>query len=206
MTKINFVRIFLTVVGVFPLLFVVSACNLIRQNDASANQSNAAASEPATRPTRDPNAPKYFESVEEINRIKSAFVDKIGGEVKILHLNLGEAYAEIQAQDPKKPENVDEYTYRNGALEKVVPVKLSGPGKLEDNLFKLNDVALEKIPELVRDALERSKDLENPKSSLVRIELSNDGKIEIHANVSSDRKNAFLVSDAKGKFIEYRRY
>lgn len=203
MKKTIFLRIVFTFVGVFSTLLLFSACNLMRQNEAPVNQPIAVSS---PRPTRDPNAPKYFESVEEINRIKKAFAEKVGGEMKVLHLNMSENYADIQAQDPRKPENVDEYVYRNGAIEKVVPVKLSGPGKLEDNLFKLDDVALEKIPELVREAMERSKDLENPKPSLVRIELSSDGKIEVHANISSDRKNAYLVSDAKGKIIEYRRY
>lgn len=203
MAKLKVLRIVLSAVGIFPLLFFFSACNPPLQYQNPGNQPINASS---PRPTRPPNAAKYFESVEEINKIKTAFTEKVGGDVKILYLNLSENYSEIQAQDPKKPENVDQYSYRDGAIEKVLPVKLSGSGKLEDNLFKLNDVALEKIPELVRDAMERSKDLENPKPSLVRIELSRDGKIEIHSNISSDRKSAYLVSDAKGKFVEYRRY
>ena len=77
-------------------------------------------------------------------------------------MNLAENYAQIQAQDPQKLENVDQYTYRDGAFERIVPVKISGDVKLEDNLISLNDVALEKIPDLVREAMERSKDLENP--------------------------------------------
>jgi len=190
----------------FSLILGSSACSYLRQNNSPDSQTNVNALQPQRRPTRDPNAPKYYESVEEIGKIKAAFKERIGGEVKILEMNLAENYSQIQAQDPNKPENVDQYTYRDGALEKVVPVKISGSGKLEDNLFKLDDIALEKIPELMRDTMERSKDLEDPKPSLVRIDLNHQGKVEIHLNVNSARKNAYMVCDAKGKFIRYQRY
>lgn len=106
---------------------------------------------------------------------------------------MAENYAQIQAQDPQKLENADQYTYRDGAFERIVPVKISGDGKLEDNLISLNDVALEKIPDLVRESMERSKDLENPKPSLVRIELDHKGKPEINVSINSTRKNALMV-------------
>ena len=183
-----------------------SACSSLNQNNSSVSQTNVNISQPQRRPTRDPNAVKYFESVEEIAKIKAAFAEKIGGEVKILEMNLAENYSEIQAQDPRKPENVDQYTYRDGAMEKVVPVKISGSGKLEDNLFNINDVATEKIPDLVREAMERSKDLEDPKPSLVRLELDHKGKPEINVSISSTRKNALMVCDAKGNVIRYQRY
>ena len=182
------------------------ACSFLRQNTSSVSQTNVNISQPQGRPTRDPNAPKYYESVEELNKIKAAFKEKIGGELKILEMNLAENYSQIQAQDPNKPENVDQYTYRDGAMEKVVPVKISGSGKLEDNLFKLDDMPLEKIPDLVREAMERSKDLEEPKPSLVRLDLNHQGKPEIHVSITSTRKNALMVCDAKGNVIRYQRY
>lgn len=198
-------QIALAITGI-SLIVGSSACNFFRQNNSSVSQSDINASQPQRRPTRVPNAVKYFESVEEINKIKAVFAEKIGGEVKVLYLNLDENYAEIQAQNPQKLENVDQYSYRDDAFERVLPVKISGFGKLEDNLFKLNGVALEKIPELVREAMERSKDLENPKPSGVRIDRNSSGKVEIHLNVNSTRKNAYLVCDAKGNIIKYDRY
>lgn len=185
------------------LISGAAACSSAGSNSPSAT---TGAATPFVMPTRDPNAVKYFQSVEEIKKIKSAFSEKAGGELKVMDFILAENYAVTKAQDPKKPENVDEYTYRDGALEKVVPVRLSGPGKLEDNLLKLDDIALEKIPDLVREAAERSKDLENPEVVLVRIAPSFRGKPEINVDVRSARKNAMLTSDGKGNIVEYKTY
>lgn len=200
----SLVKTSLFVLGILSILSPCLSCS--SANNQAVSGSNVNSSYPQKRPTRAPDAVKYFESVEEINKIKATFAEKVGGELKVLYLNLHDNYAEIQAQNPQKPENVDQYSYRDDAFERVLPVKISGSGKLEDNLFNLNDVALEKIPELMRDALERSKDLEDPKPSGVRIDINSRGKLEIHLNVSSTRKNAFLVADAKGKFVEYTRY
>lgn len=200
----SLVKTFLFVLSILSVSFLGSSCST--PNNQAVNGLDANSAQPQRRPTRAPDAVKYFESVEEINKIKAVFAEKVGGELKVLYLNLDDNYAEIQAQNPQKPENVDQYSYRDDAFERVLPVKISGSGKLEDNLFNLKDVALEKIPELMRDAMERSKDLENPQPSSVRIELNHEGKVEIDLNVNSTRKNAFLVADAKGKFIRYTRY
>lgn len=182
-----------------------SACKTADGN-SSAVQPNPVAT-PFVRPTRDPNAVDYFESADQINRIKAAFTEKIGDDVKFISFQINENYAITKAQDPKKPENVDEYTYRDGAMEKVVPVKLSGPGKLEDNLINLNDVALDKIPELVREALARSKDLEGAKAVQVRVAPDiMKGKPQISVDIVATRKNAMLVSDEKGKIISYKTF
>jgi len=198
-------QIALVITGIF-LTIGSSACSFLRQNNSSVSQSNVNASQPQRRPTRDPNAVKYFESVEEMNKIKAVFAEKIGGELKVMDFTVAENYAITQAQSPQNPENIDQYSYRNDAFEKVVPVKLSGDGKLEDNLFNINDVALEKIPELVREAMERSKDLENPKPQLVRVALDNKGKINISVAINSTRKNASLDADAKGNITGYSRF
>lgn len=190
-------------IGGAAFIFGSSACSL--SGDKSAGIQPGAAT-PFVMPTRDPNAVKYFESADELNRIKAVFAEKIGGEVKVIKLVIDENRVEMQAQDPKKPENVDEYEYRDGVMKPAVPVRLMGGGKLEDNLIKLNDVALEKIPELTREALERSKNLENPKILLVQTHLTTDGKPQILINVESTRKSAMLTCDIKGKVIEYRQF
>ena len=199
-----------SLIAIFIIVIVVSACNLLKSND-SAGQPNSGY--PQQQPTRDANAVPYFASVEEINKIKAVFTEKVGGDIKPLYIYFLANYAELQAQDPKKPENVDQYSYRDDAFDRQIPVKLSGPGKLEDNLFNLNDVALEKIPELVKDALERSKDLENPKVSIVRIALNpsfidqkNENKPEISINIEGTRKNAAMKADAQGKVLDYHKY
>lgn len=198
-----FAKYFQTALAITSVFIVASssACNFSDGN-SSVGQSNI--NQSFGQPKRDPNAVKYFESVEEINRSKAAFAEKIGGDIKITSMRIYEDYVEMQAQDPQKPENVDRYTYRNGALDKVDPVELIGGGKLEDNLFKLNDVAIEKIPELTREAMERSKNMENPKILVVQIVLSVSGIPEILVNVKGTRKHVMLTSDIKGNIISYR--
>jgi hypothetical protein len=99
-------KIFQTALAVAGASLIVgaAACNLAG-NKSSVGQSNIIL--PQARPTRDPNAVKYFESVEEINKLKAAFTEKIGGEVKILEMSVAENYAQMQVQDPQKLENVD---------------------------------------------------------------------------------------------------
>jgi len=83
---------------------------------------------------------------------------KVGGSpVKALHLWVYPGYIKMQAQDPNKKENVDEYRF-NGSVEDPTPVRLLGKpdqAKLEKNLFSLDDVDFSKLPGLIADAKTR---------------------------------------------------
>lgn len=48
--------------------------------------------------------------------------------------------AEAQIQDPDKPENVDAFEFRGQSVGSPVPVRLTGAGDLEANLFPVADV------------------------------------------------------------------
>lgn len=68
----------------------------------------------------------------------------------LIHFSSG--FASVQAQDPAKPKNVDEYKYMGGSVGDPVPVKLSGDGELEANLFASSEVAWDKIPVMMEQA------------------------------------------------------
>lgn len=76
------------------------------------------------------------------------------GEFKALEITVhpDQPRAQLQAQDPAKPANVDAYEYTGGAVSKPVPVKLSGDGSLEENLFAVGEVAWDKLPTMFEEA------------------------------------------------------
>jgi len=131
-----------------------------------------------------------------------------GGEVKALDLSVYENNLKIQVQDPQKKENVDGYDYKNGVISEPVPVRLYGGGNLEQNLFKLKEVNLAKIPELIDEAREKSQELEGAKVThvIVKKDLPFSNKVKIRVYLSGTRKSAWLVADASGKVIEYKTF
>jgi len=50
------------------------------------------------------------------------------------------SYASLQSQDPANPANVDERDWRNGVVGDPAPVRLTGTGALEPNLFSLDEI------------------------------------------------------------------
>jgi hypothetical protein len=154
-----------------------------------------------------PEAEDFFES-DALSELEPKMTEKIGGEVKALDLSIYENNLKIQVQDPKKTENVDGYDYKNGVISEPVPVRLYGGGNLEQNLFKLKEVNLAKIPELIDEAREKSQDLEGAKVThvIVKKDLPFSNKIKIRVYLSGTRKSAWLVADADGKVIEYKTF
>lgn len=158
-------------------------------------------------PVSTPNAEVFFEG-NVLSEFEAKIAEEIGGEVRALDLIVYESFVKTQVQDPQKKENVDSYTYKNGGFEAPVPVRLSGSGSLEQNLFKLKEVNLARIPELIDEAREKSQDLEGAKVShvIIKKDLPFSNKIKIRVYVSGTRKSAWLVADADGKVIEYKTF
>ena len=86
----------------------------------------------------------------------TAFKGKVGEDFKGLQItvnfNSASNRAELQAQDPAKPANVDAYEYTGTDVDGPTPVKLTGDGSLEENLFAASEVAWEKLPDLFEQA------------------------------------------------------
>ena len=161
----------------------------------------------AQTPELPANAEDFFES-DALREFEPKMAEKIGGEVSALDLSVYENNVKIQVQDPQKKENVDGYDYKNGVITDPVPVRLYGGGSLEQNLFKLKEVSLAKIPELIDEAREKSKDLEGAKVThvVIKKDLPFSNKVKIRVYLSGTRKSAWLVADANGKVIEYKTF
>jgi hypothetical protein len=86
----------------------------------------------------------------------TAFKAKVGEDFKGLQItvnfNSASNRAELQAQDPAKPANVDAYEYTGTDVDGPTPVKLTGDGSLEENLFAASEVAWDKLPDLFEQA------------------------------------------------------
>lgn len=83
----------------------------------------------------------------------AAFQAKLGDYKAIqvmIHTDNGNA--EVQAQDPAKPDNVDAYDYTGGSVGSPTPVRLTGDGALADNLFAASEVAWDKLPAMMDQA------------------------------------------------------
>lgn len=136
--------------------------------------------------------------IEEIQK-------KFGGKsIKMLNIHFyDDGRVVFDAQDPEKPDNVDHYVFANGTWEPAQPVKLMGNGKLEDNIFRLDEVNLLAIPGLVKEAEEKTKDLEGGKiehvyAILTVVRKNSDDKVTIYVPVQGTRRNKTLMADGKG--------
>ncbi|MCA9629979.1 MAG: hypothetical protein KC766_20050 [Myxococcales bacterium] len=128
--------------------------------------------------------------------------EAVGGDVQAIELRIYPTRVVLQAQDPKRPSNVDQYIYKDGKVGKAVPVKLQGSGKLEDNLFPLSEVKLERIPPLAGRALSELR-LENAHVGFVSVkrDLPRSMGIRLRVKVQSPRKDAYWDTDVDGNPI-----
>jgi hypothetical protein len=134
--------------------------------------------------------------------VPTKFKEKVGGPVRALELILYPQFAKMQAQDPKKKENVDEYEYRNGSVDDPAPVKLMGDSDqktLEANLFSLDTVDFTAVPKMVQDATQRLN-LEDGKVShmILKRGLPFNKDVRWRVYVNGTRKNGSVEYDEKG--------
>ncbi|MBX3183429.1 MAG: hypothetical protein KIT72_03315 [Polyangiaceae bacterium] len=129
--------------------------------------------------------------------------EAVGGDVMALELRIYPARIVLQAQDPARPSNVDQYIYKEGEVSSPVPVKLQGTGKLEDNLFQLSEVSLDRIPPLAGRALTELR-IEDAHVGFVSVkrDLPRSMSIRVRVKVSSPRKDAYLDTDLDGNPLD----
>lgn len=140
------------------------------------------------------------------------FKEKIGGPVKALSLTTygpqySGGFAVLQAQDPKKPENIDSYEYKGGTVTGPTPVSMMGNGKLEDNLFNLDEVNFAATPALAKEALSRLN-IEGGEVHImvIRRNLPFSKDIRWHVSVEGPRRKGFADADKDGVIKEAKLY
>lgn len=115
---------------------------------------------------------------------------------KWLRLEIRAREIVLQAEDTRAAGAVLEYHYRDGAVGEPEQAALRGKGRLEDNLFDVGEVKLERIPELAREAL-RQVDPEagSLELVLVRRDLPQTDEVRVRVYVTSPGKSGYLDAD-----------
>ncbi len=133
--------------------------------------------------------------------VQLRFHAKIGaGAIKVTSLNLAPEYANIEAQDPQHPENFDDYDYRDGAVGKPRPEKNVDLERVRQDLFDLDAVPFDRVPEAIAAALAAAKiDDGRAKSIYVR---RRDEQLRLSVTIDGTRKNATVELDADLHVIE----
>ena len=113
------------------LMFAGLGCNLADRLRAGNGSSSDGPS--TDRPTigSSKNGKRMYEDEAALADFIADLKSTLGtDDPKVLDLLVYDSYITAKVQDPKKPENIDGYTYKDGSLEKPVPVKIIGNGKI----------------------------------------------------------------------------
>jgi hypothetical protein len=186
--------------ALLALLFILLGCNLSerlkRMNKPGSSESKTV---------------NLYEGTA-MQEAAAKFKEKIGGKVMALSLTTyGPSYsggfAVLQAQDPKKPENIDSYEYKGGTVSGPTPVSMMGSGKLEDNLFDLDEVNFAATPALAKEALTRLN-IEGGEVHImvIRRNLPFSKDIRWHVSVEGPRRKGFADADKNGVIKEAKLY
>ncbi len=155
----------------------------------------------ARRPSP-PRVVSYFEgtnAADAVNQIRA----KVGEPFRVLEIRIHSDSVSLQAQDPKKKENVDEYEIERGVLQPSTPVRLFGETDqktLEANLFDPSTVDLTKIADLIREADQKIQ-LEGRELSDVDIRremFEPPYPVRIDVDYRGTRKHGYLRADRHG--------
>lgn len=69
----------------------------------------------------------------------------------------------VDLQDPDKPENIDNYIFKDGKWGEPQPVQISGDGDISSNVFSLNQIKFETVADIHKQLEEKAKAIEGAK-------------------------------------------
>jgi len=127
----------------------------------------------------------------------------VPGRVMIDELTLYQDSATLDVQDPRRKENIDRYSYRDGKLKEPEPVKLSGDytqADLDAGVFPLESIDFKLIPTMIEDAKTRLK-MPDGKVTVLTLKRGfpfND-EVRWHVGVTDARHTGSVEYDLKGR-------
>ena len=65
----------------------------------------------------------------------------------------------VDIQDPGKPDNIDHYEFEDGKWGDPVPVRISGDGRMKDNVFPLNEIKFANIAKIAQTFSEKATEV-----------------------------------------------
>lgn len=110
----------------------------------------------------------------------------------------------VDLQDPDNPENIDTYTYSNGAWERQRPVKIAGSRHfpLQMLLMPLDEIKFSTAKKVYDFAVERSKKIEGA-APIQHVYFSHIKAVHVkewYIMIQGDRRDYRLTFDVKGNF------
>ena len=141
----------------------------------------------------------------------AAIEDKVGVETaQVAEIDVYGQYLIVEVQDPKIPEHLDSYTWRDGAIEPPTPVHLSGPQEdVDASLFPTTAVDLSRLAAFVKAAEEELENaepirIEQARASYLFIERSSslDGRVVIRISIEGPRRSGSVEMTSSGEILE----
>lgn len=161
-------------------------------------QKQAPRAEPSAAPQAAPSLLLAANLLPALDLLKR----QAGPNIQALELDAYPDHLVLKARDLALPARVLQHVYRDGRLEKPVPVRLLGAGKLDENLFPLSDAQLDAIPELCRSAVKTVDERFGKVSHvLLRRNLPLDENVQFRVYVQSPAKDGYVDADASGKLL-----
>jgi hypothetical protein len=172
----------------------VKACRLVVLALALAAPAGAA-------PEKAPAVDLFVDASDLTAQLRKA----IAGRVMIDELTLYHDSATLDIQDPRRKENIDRYTYRDGKLKPPEPVKLSGDytqADLDAGVFPLESIDFKLIPTMIEDAKTRLK-MPDGKVTVLTVKRGdpdfNQYEVRWHVGVTDARHTGSVEYDLKGR-------
>ncbi|MFV8177083.1 hypothetical protein BKG83_02925 [Mycobacteroides chelonae] len=179
----------------------VAGCSDIRRQATDALDS--VASQAAGAPSKD-TVERW--NTDELTKALTAINDKIGASPAdyLMFTISGYTSVAVQAIDPKKRENVDEYRY-DGSSVKVRPVDVSRnePGVVDESSFK-SDIVTPAVLTSVLSSAVKDSGVQDGTVSVLTIEkfFANEPEPKIQVVVGSPRASKNVRYTPAGDFIE----
>lgn len=141
--------------------------------------------------------PSNFEPARLLRRV--AEIRARAGTARVLALDVRPHDVVLQTEDAAHPGQVLEHRLASGGASETERAELRGSGQLEQNLFSLRDIALEKLPELVAAARAEVDPTEGKVARvLVRRQLPQTEAVRLRVYIDSPRVSGCVDFDADG--------
>lgn len=129
--------------------------------------------------------------------------EEAGGKLRALDVSIFPDRIRVQAQSQKDRTKVEGWEIRGGQVFGPVPIRLSGAGHLEQNLFSVSAVDLDAIPDVVRQAKSRLSEIEGGQVNYLSVDrdLPFSRQVMFRAFVEGTEERGYADFDAKGRYV-----
>ena len=131
--------------------------------------------------------------------------ERFGEAPYVRRINLFREYVIIELRDPAKPENLDDWTYRDGRwTSRPVSVSMADIAALDDTTFLPSQIAWDRVVDLVQQALD-GLELEEETVDAVSFDRIAGDQPRVYIGVRGLRGTGRLLANADGTGVDVQR-